>query len=146
MSDNSAIKFFYEETASGYIENLNFDPTVLPVLKTFLDILLYYSVVDEQLFFNESKRTNKKRAEFGLTTEDLEFKKLIWIGVLTAVQSGDPTLIEIVGNSPFLRSLLLYIDPLANSYAVNRWSSPQLRELQLHCLGILANIIPYLKT
>jgi len=26
--------------------------------------------------------------------------------------------------SPFVMSLLLYIDPLANSYAINRWSEP----------------------
>lgn len=42
-------------------------------------------------------------------------------------------------------SLLLYIDPLANSYAVNRWSQPQLREIQLHCLSVLTNVILYVK-
>ena len=42
-------------------------------------------------------------------------------------------------------SLLLYIDPLSNSYAVNRWSTPQLREIQLHCLSILSNVILYVK-
>lgn len=47
--------------------------------------------------------------------------------------------------SAFTLSLLLYIDPLANSYAVNRWSTPQLREIQLHCLSILANVIMYMK-
>lgn len=34
---------------------------------------------------------------------------------------------------------------MSNSYAVNRWSAPQLREIQLHCLGVLANIVLYMK-
>lgn len=50
-----------------------------------------------------------------------------------------------IKKSPFVMSLLLYIDPLANSYAINRWSEPQLREIQLHCLTILTNVILYLK-
>jgi len=30
------------------------------------------------------------RAFYGTTSEDLEFKKLIWSGILTAIQSGNP--------------------------------------------------------
>lgn len=47
--------------------------------------------------------------------------------------------------SAFIYSLLLYIDPLNDSYAVNRWSNPQLKEIQLHCLTILSSVIIYMK-
>ena len=80
-------------------------------------------------FYNEPIRTNQLRSFFGTTSEDLEFKKLIWSGVLTAVQSGIPAVLDAVKESPFIITLLLYIDPLANSYAVNRWSPPQKREI-----------------
>jgi len=62
------------------------------------------------------------RAFYGTTSEDLEFKKLIWSGLLTAIQSGNESILETIKDSAFILSLLLYIDPLANSYAVNRWS------------------------
>lgn len=44
---------------------------------SFLEILLYFATIDETLFFSLPFRTNQLRAVFGLTTEDLEFKKLI---------------------------------------------------------------------
>jgi hypothetical protein len=86
-----------------------------------------------------------KKAEFGTNIEDLEFKKLIWSGVLTAIQSNNEQVIEVIKQVDFIKYLLLYIDPMSSSYAVNRWSAPQLREIQLHCLGVLANIILYMK-
>jgi len=52
---------------------------------SFIDILLYYSTVDEITFYNEPIRTNQLRAFFGTNSEDLEFKKLIWSGVLIAI-------------------------------------------------------------
>ena len=69
------------------------------------------------------------KAVFGLTTEDLEFKKLILSGILLAVESAYPAILKTVSKSNFIQSLLIYIDPLTNSYAVNRWSTPQSKEL-----------------
>ena len=112
---------------------------------SFLEILLYFATIDETIFYNIPFRTNNLRAVFGLTTEDLEFKKLILSGILLAVESNNPIILEICGKSNFIQSLLLYIDPLSNSYAVNRWSHPQLREIQVHCLNILSNLILYMK-
>lgn len=89
---------------------------------TFMNILLFYSTIDEETFFNEPLKTNKMRAYFGTNSEDLEFKKLIWSGVLMAIQSNQQTILDSVVNSNFTKSILLYIDPMANSYAVNRWS------------------------
>lgn len=134
MSDEKALYFFYEK------QNLSEESQ-----STFLDILLVYSTIDEVTFQNEPIRTNNLRTFFGTSSEDLEFKKLIWSTVLTAIQNDHAEIIQTVKESQFIMSLLLYIDPLANSYAVNRWSKPQLREIQLHCLSILSNVILYLK-
>lgn len=111
----------------------------------FLEILLYFSTVDESIFADENLHKNTMKAVFGLTTEDLEFKKLILSGILLAVESNDRKILETVGTSNFLSSLLLYIDPLTNCYAVNRWSTPQSKEIQIHCLNILSNLILYMK-
>lgn len=52
-------------------------------------------------FYNEPIRTNNLRAFFGTTSEDLEFKKLIWSGALTAIQSNQPQILEAVKNVDF---------------------------------------------
>lgn len=49
-------------------------------------------------FYNEPIRTNNLRAFFGTTSEDLEFKKLIWSGILTAIQSSQTQILEAVKN------------------------------------------------
>ncbi len=54
-------------------------------------------------------------------------------------------MIEIAQRTNFIKHLLVYIDSTNTSYAVSRWSSPQLRELQQHSLSILSNIILYMK-
>jgi len=135
MSDPQALHYFYERS--------NFPSHSKQ--HTFLEILIFYATYDEMTFYNQPIRTNNMKAFFNTTSEDLEFKKLIWAGILTALQSNHPKVIAIVRESSFISGLILYIDPLANSYAVNRWSSPQLREIQLQCLAILANVILYMK-
>jgi cilia- and flagella-associated protein 69 len=52
---------------------------------TFMELLLFYSTIDEMTFYSEPIKTNKLRAYFGTNSEDLEFKKLIWSGVLMAI-------------------------------------------------------------
>ncbi|KRX04785.1 Armadillo-type fold [Pseudocohnilembus persalinus] len=136
MSDEKALYYFNSKTELPNQNETN---------PTFIDILLVYATVDEITFYNKLTINNNMRAFYGTTTEDLEFKKLIWSGLLTAIQSGNSQIIETIQDSAFILSLLLYIDPLANSYAVNRWSPPQLREIQLHCLDILRNVIIYMK-
>lgn len=101
--------------------------------------------IDELTFFDTRIRMGDKKAEFGTNIEDLEFKKLLWSSILAAIQSNNQEVISIIQETGFLKYLLLYIDPMSNSYAVNRWSAPQLREIQLHCLGVLANIVLYMK-
>ena len=34
---------------------------------------------------------------------------------------------------------------MTTSYAVSRWSAPQLREIQLHCLTVISTIILHMK-
>ncbi len=113
MSDEKALYFFYEKQHLGEESQ-----------STFLDILLLYSTIDEVTFQNEPLRTNNLRTFFGTSSEDLEFKKLIWSTVITAIQNDHAEIIQTVKDSQFIMGLLLYIDPLANSYAVNRWSKP----------------------
>ena len=48
-------------------------------------ILSVYVTVDEITFYNESNSNNNLRAFYGITSEDSEFKKLIWSGLLTAI-------------------------------------------------------------
>ena len=60
---------------------------------SFLEILLYFATVDETIFFSIPFRTNNLRAVFGLTTEDLEFKKLILSGILLAIESNNPDIL-----------------------------------------------------
>ena len=52
---------------------------------TFIDILLVYATVDEITFYYESTSNNNLRAFYGTTSKDLEFKKLTWSGLLTAI-------------------------------------------------------------
>lgn len=47
--------------------------------------------------------------------------------------------------SHFIKYLLLYIDSANSSYAVTRWSVPQLRELQGQALSVLSNIVLHMK-
>jgi len=47
-------------------------------------------------FYSQPIRTNDIRATFNTTSEDLEFKKLIWSGILTALQSDQPKVAQIV--------------------------------------------------
>lgn len=47
--------------------------------------------------------------------------------------------------SHFIKYLLLYIDSANSSYAVTRWSVPQLRELQGQALSVLSNVVLHMK-
>ena len=75
MRDDRALLYFIERQSISNTQS----PT------TFLDVLLFYATIDEVTFYNEPIRTNQLRAFFGTTSEDLEFKKLVWSGILTAI-------------------------------------------------------------
>ena len=49
-------------------------------------------------FYNEPIKTNNLRSFFTTTSEDLEFKKLIWSGVLTAIQANQSQILDAVKN------------------------------------------------
>ena len=53
--------------------------------------------------------------------------------------------IGLAQKSEFIKYLLLYVDSENSSYAITRWSGPQLRELQQHSLSILADVILHMK-
>lgn len=92
MREESALYFFYEKQN---IPNINSSAT-------FLDLLIFYATIDEMTFYNEPIRTNNLRSFFGTTSEDLEFKKLIWSGILTGIQSNHTQVIESIQNVLFL--------------------------------------------
>ena len=62
-----------------------------------------------------------------------------------AIESGNEQAIAIAQNCGFIKYLLLYVDSANVSYAISRWSGPQLRELQQHSLSILADVILHMK-
>jgi hypothetical protein len=70
---------------------------------------------------------------------------LLWSGLLNAIESRDANAITLAKNLHFIKYLLLYIDSANTSYAVTRWSLPQLRELQGHALAVLANVVLHMK-
>ena len=77
LSDEKALQYFDQRTPMPNLAS----PT------TFIDTLLVYATVDEIEFYNDKILTNNHRAFYSTTSEDLEFKKLIWSGLLTAIQS-----------------------------------------------------------
>lgn len=80
---------------------------------------------------------------FTTRDEDVEFKKLLWTSVLYIARDPSNTSAhEIVINRDFISALLMYIDPNNTSLATHRWQPPQLKEIQLHGLAILFNLVP----
>lgn len=86
MSDPQALVFFYEKPTFPGTGKMH----------SFLDVLIYYATIDEMTFYSHPIRTNDIRGFFNTTSEDLEFKKLIWSGILTALQSHNPKVSIIV--------------------------------------------------
>jgi hypothetical protein len=85
MSDPQALVYFHERGTLGKSH-------------TFLDILIYYATIDEMTFYSHPIRTNDIRGFFNTTSEDLEFKKLIWSGILTSLQSNNEKVTYMVKN------------------------------------------------
>jgi hypothetical protein len=83
--------------------------------------------MDEAAFFESKTRSADKKVQFGTNAEDLELKKLFWSGLLSSIESRDGNVITLAKATHFIRYLLLYIDSANTSYAVTRWSGPQLR-------------------
>lgn len=64
MNDRTCLPFFHLKPV-----DLSTSPT------TFLDILLFYSTIDEMTFYNESIRTNNLRSYFS-TNSEVFFKQI----------------------------------------------------------------------
>lgn len=62
-----------------------------------------------------------------------------------SIESGHEQAIGLAQKSEFIKYLLLYVDSENSSYAITRWSGPQLRELQQHSLSILSDVILHMK-
>ena len=91
----------------------------------FFDEMIKYSTCDElNLTINE-----KYSPTFGIGTEDLEFKKLVWTAVSRILSSGNQEAFEKVEKSDFVSTLLLYLDTSQKSAAISRWAGPQLMEI-----------------
>lgn len=92
-----------DEKALYYFSQQNQMPTVQSPA-TFIEILIVYATIDEISFYNEPILNNNLRAFYGTTSEDLEFKKLIWSGLLTAIQSNQPQILEKIKDVRRLRT------------------------------------------
>jgi hypothetical protein len=49
---------------------------------------------------------------------------------------------EIITNREFIAALLMYTNPSDNSLSHQRWQPPQMKEIQLHALSIIFNLVP----
>jgi hypothetical protein len=103
--------------------------------QSFLEFLIQCATQDE--FQGAGKKTL-------LTTkdEDIELKKLLLTGILyvtsdTQNNLAHQTLIE----TSFFGALLLFLDPNASQPSIARYQPGQLRELQLHALAVLTNLL-----
>ncbi|OMJ83633.1 hypothetical protein SteCoe_15422 [Stentor coeruleus] len=108
--------------------------------ESFLEELVRFGSHDE---INLASAGNAAKAMWGTEIEDLEFKKLVWTAICRTVSSGIPEAIEMVEKSDFLPALLLYLDPGQNNQTITRWEDPQVKELQIHTLHCIFNILPF---
>lgn len=113
---------------------------------SFLDVICYYATHDELnstvKFVGYGSETAAKNM-FTTRDEDVEFKKLLWTSVLYIVRDPNNSIAhEIIINREFIAALLMYIDPNNSSLSSQRWQPPQLKEIQLHALSILFNLVP----
>lgn len=101
MSDSQALPYFFEKSNFPTHSKMHSFLGILYVFCIFLislEILIHYSTIDEMTFYSQPIRTNDMKAFFNTTSEDLEFKKLIWSGILTALQSNHPKVVLTVKN------------------------------------------------
>lgn len=55
----------------------------------FMEMLFDYAITDESKFYENKPKLGDRKTLFGTGSEDLEFKKLIWSGLLMAIESGN---------------------------------------------------------
>jgi len=76
MADKKALTFFYEnETQFGGGDKYY----------NFIEVLLHFATIDENTFFDVTKKRKDMHLQFSTNSEDIEFKKLVWSGILTAL-------------------------------------------------------------
>ena len=113
---------------------------------SFLDVICYYATHDElnstAKFVGEGSE-NAAKPLFTTRDEDVEFKKLLWTCTLYIVRDpNNHPAHEIIMNREFSSALMMYIEPNNTSLSTHRWQPPQLKEIQLHGLAILFNLVP----
>lgn len=112
---------------------------------SFLETILYYATHDElnsQINFVSDGTSKSTKPLFSTRDEDIEFKKLLWTAVLYLMR--DPTneeAHEMLKEKNFVNALMMYIDPNNSSLATYRWQPPQLKEIQIHGLQIISNLL-----
>lgn len=113
---------------------------------SFLDIICFYATHDElnsTVKFVGEGSNRAAKSMFTTRDEDVEFKKLLWTCVLYIVRDPNNSIAhEIIINREFISALLMYIDPHNTTLSSHRWQPPQLKEIQLHSLSILFNLVP----
>ena len=93
-------------------------------------------------FVGEGSSAGPSKPLFTTREEDVEFKKLLWTGVLYV--SRDPAnheAHEVLVARDVVSALLAYLDPSSPALSAHRWQPPQLNELQIHGLSVLSNVI-----
>lgn len=113
---------------------------------SFLDIICYYATHDElnsTVKFVGEGSFSASKSMFTTRDEDVEFKKLLWTCVLYIVRDPNNSIAhEIITNREFIAALLMYINPNDPSLSSQRWQPPQMKEIQLHALSIIFNLVP----
>lgn len=107
---------------------------------SFFEILLKYAAHDELALQGDSEKEEKLL--FTSKEEDTEFKKLLWTAISCLIKEETKAQVhKAVVESKFINALIFYFNTDQSILAAHRWQAPQLREMQLHALAVITNII-----
>ncbi len=108
-------------------------------------MLLHYGTHDElnsSINFVGDGTSKSIKPLFTTRDEDIEFKKLLWTCVLYIARNPENKEVhQCLLEKEFLQALLMYIDPNNTSLSTHRWQPPQLKEIQIHGLSVISNIL-----
>ena len=108
--------------------------------QSFFELLLKYAAHDELALQGDSEKEEKLL--FTSKEEDTEFKKLLWTSISSLIKEETRACVhQAVITSKFVNALLFYFNTDQSVLAAHRWQAPQLREMQLHALSVITNII-----
>ena len=108
--------------------------------ESFFEILLKYAAHDELVLQGGNEKEEKLL--FTSKEEDTEFKKLLWTSISSLIKDESKGYVhKAVMSSKFINALVFYFNTDQSILAAHRWQAPQLREMQLHALAVITNII-----